>query len=861
MKTVLLRTRWIIFVLCLAGGVAWAGEPRRVISLDGEWEIGEGPMEKAPAEFEHRVPVPGLVDMAEPAFTEVGQKSKQREAFWYRREFQVDGAVPAVAQLKIHKAAYGARVFLNGMLVGDHLPSFTPGYFDVRPVLRGHGAKNVLLVRVGAFRDSVPPTIPAGWDFEKVRYIPGIFDSVELILSGTPSILRVQTVPDITNKLVRVQTVVRHTGPLTAARVTFNVREVKSDKVVGTAKSEMLAFDNNEERVFEARIPIANCQLWSPDNPFLYELEAATATDCVRVRFGMREFHFDPRTGRAYLNGRPYYLRGSNVTLYRFFEDPMRGDKPWREEWVRRLHRRFKEMNWHALRYCIGFPPELWYRIADEEGFLIQDEYPLWHLSGKRAEETWPAKLNREQLAREYTEWVQERWNHPCVVIWDAQNETVTEETGAAIQMVRKLDLSNRPWDNGWGPPQAPGDAFESHPYLFQNAQFKLSGLANVSGVPRGNPVPNKGTNAIILNEYGWLWLNRDGTPTTLTKEVYKNLLGANATPDQRRELYARYLAALTEFWRSHRACAGVLHFCGLGYSRPDGQTSDHFTDLDQLTYEPNFYKYVRDAFAPAGVMIDEWAEELPGGSEANIPVVIINDRYENWKGNVRLRVLRDARVVQEQSQACEVTGLGDKRLTFACAIPSESGHYQLEAALLPSGGDSAGARSVNFKGGERLRPPLAAADPVRSLRDFEVLSSEQKELRHGVAVGKPAKASSNLIIDGESYPAAYAVDGQRATRWSSEWSDPQWLSIDLGEAREISRVELVWEKAYGKAYAIQVSVDGNTWKDVFTTDKGDGNTDEIRFAPTRARWVRFYGTQRATPYGYSLWEMRVFEK
>ena len=127
------------------------------------------------------------------------------------------------------------------------------------------------------------------------------------------------------------------------------------------------------------RYRFANCRLWSPEDPFLYELEARGEADVLTTRFGMRSFRLDPATGRAILNGRPYFMRGSNVTLYRFFEDSERGDKPWREEWVRRLHRAFRDMHWNSLRYCIGFPPEAWYRIADEEGFLIQDEFPIWN--------------------------------------------------------------------------------------------------------------------------------------------------------------------------------------------------------------------------------------------------------------------------------------------------------------------------------------------------------------------------------------------------------------------------------------------------------------------------------------------------
>lgn len=816
--------------MVLASVPVWAA--RQTVLLDGQWEVAEGTMEARPTVFEHVVPVPGLVDMAKPGFVVVGSRVKVpgREAFWYRRTFRLDGPLPTVARLKIGKAAYGSRVWLNGVLVGEHLPSFTPGWFDVAPALRGGGALNELIVRVGADRDAVPKHVPSGWDFEKSRYIPGIFDSVELILSESPYVVRVQCAPDIRRGAVRVQATLRHTGPPAIIRARFTVREAASGKVVGRAESGLLAFQDGDERTIEVVVSIRNPQLWSPETPFLYELVAETGRDTLVTRFGLREFRFERQTGRAYLNGRPRFLRGSNVTLYRFFEDAERKDRPWREDWVRRLHRRFKQMHWDTLRYCIGFPPELWYRIADEEGFLIQDEFPIWGLDKQ------PEALLVEELVREYTEWMQERWNHPSVVIWDAQNETRTEVTGQAIQRVRHLDLSNRPWDNGWGPPQEPGDCYESHPYLFSNPNFRLSGLAHVSGRPTGNPAPNCYTNAIILNEYGWLWLNRDGTPTTLTRQVYANLLGTNATPAQRRYLYARYLAALTEFWRAHRACAGVLHFCGLGYSRPDGQTSDHWIDLEQLTFEPEFYRYVRDAFAPVGLMIAHWAETLAPGQTCSVPVAVINDLDRLWAGRVQFRLLQNGQPLHQQVRPLSVEPLGSNGLIFNCAVPVTPGQYQFEATLLQRG-----------------------AEPVRSLRDFELLSPAQQRARFGLAVGKPVRASSSVTRNGVEYAAEYAVDGHPGTRWSSEFSDPQWLAVDLGEVAVISRVELVWEAAYARSYAIQVSVDGTSWTDVFKTDEGKGGTEVVRFAPIAARWVRVYGTRRGTPFGYSLWELRVF--
>jgi beta-galactosidase len=812
------------------GGVSLLAGPRTVISLNGVWDLAEGSMDSCPVRFDRLAPVPGLVDQAKPQFEVVGTNSTLRSAFWYHKKFRLDEKVPAVARLKVHKAAYGTAVWLNGTPVGEHAPCFTPGYFDVGNLLRGHGEFNELVIRVGATRNSLPPSIPSGWDFEKLRYLPGIYDSVELILSGTPQVLRVQAAPDINRQMVRAQVRVRNDGRPDRVRVTCRVRETRSKRSVGAKSSERVTLGAGEERDVRVEIPIADCHLWSPEDPFLYELEVDTGQDESRVRFGMREFHFDQPSGRAYLNGRPYYLRGSNVTLYRFFEDALRGDRPWRTDWVRQLHREFKGMNWNALRYCIGFPPELWYDIADEEGVLIQDEFPIWHSF------EWPKELTRAELIREYTEWMQERWNHPSVVIWDAQNESVTTETGQAIQAVRWLDLSNRPWDNGWSPAQDPGDVHESHPYLFSNPDFHLSDLARTSSRPSENPTPNRGTNAIVINEYAWLWINRDGTPTTLTKTVYRNLLGPDATASQTRDLYARYTAALTEFWRGHRQVAGVLHFVGLGYSRSDGQTSDPWLDLDKLIWEPSFSQYVRDAFSPVGIMLDEWAEDLPAGAKRQARVTTINDLYESWQGEIRFRLLREKVILQETSVPCTLAALGDRPSLFEYFVPSDPGRYFMEASLVKPG-----TRTVS------------------SVRTFDVLTAAQRASRYGVTVDHPTTSSSALADPAGNRQASLAVDGNRNTRWTSEDGGAQWLAVDLERPTPIARAVVVWDQAFAKSYALEVSDDGQAWREIFRTDNSDGSTDRIQFPSLETRWVRLFCRKPAQDNRYSVWEFAVF--
>ena len=125
------------------------------------------------------------------------------------------------------------------------------------------------------------------------------------------------------------------------------------------------------------------------------------------------------------------------------------------------------------------------------------------------------------------------------------------------------------------------------------------------------------------------------------------------------------------------------------------------------------------------------------------------------------------------------------------------------------------------------------------------------------MARNRPAFCSS---IEDSRYLCRYAVDEDLATRWSSQFSDPQWIYVDLGAPTRIERVILRWETAYGQAYRIQTSNDAITWTDIYSTSAGDGGVDDLVVSGL-GRYVRMYGTQRATGWGYSLWELEVYGK
>ncbi|MCL2551285.1 MAG: discoidin domain-containing protein [Actinomycetia bacterium] len=144
------------------------------------------------------------------------------------------------------------------------------------------------------------------------------------------------------------------------------------------------------------------------------------------------------------------------------------------------------------------------------------------------------------------------------------------------------------------------------------------------------------------------------------------------------------------------------------------------------------------------------------------------------------------------------------------------------------------------------------------SLWEFQVYGSASVSGGCGTdnaALNHPATASST---ENGGTPASAAVDGDAGTRWSSAASDPQWLQVDLGASATVCKVVLTWENAYATAFRIQVSPDGQTWTDAYSTTTGTGGTQTLAVSGT-GRYVRMYGTARATGYGYSLWEFAVY--
>lgn len=731
---------------CFLSVFAWADDGRTTISLNGEWDFDQTEQAFPPRKYTRKIPVPGLVHLARPKISQYEKFFKKPDGVelveqfnflerdytpmynWYKRKVFIDEKFKDEQLfLTIKKSQYVTRVFVNGHQVGSFMECYTPMDFNITSAVK-YGSDNEILIQVGD-RAWLPSEAAGGTDKEKVHYLPGIWDDVFITATGKMRVDKILFLPSLAKGLVTVKTLVRSLYPpqmlygdkmKDSCKIEFCVKEKTTGQVVGKKVIEGEVKRDNRT-YFETSISLDNPKAWTPDSPFLYEGEVSVydqdeLVDRYSVNFGMRDFS---RKGKFFtLNGDKFYLRGSNITLQRFFEDPDCQALAWDREWVKKLMVDLpKSIDWNAMRICVGIVPDFWYDLCDEYGIVLQNEWLYWQNHG------WD-----EQVRKEYTNWVWSDGNHPSIVIWDAINENWDSYIGnTLIPKLKELDPT-RIWDAGYMTSDQMGtndEMDEPHPYraltlmhsselndYFKNNPYNLGalhenwvGFSSIldAGVPQ------------LVNEYGWIWLWRDGRPSKLTLNNYNYYLGENATPEQCRELQAYWLELETEWLRSERSVGGILAFCHL--TNNYGFTGDWFiNDIKDLEPSPAF-RWFKHCFAPSAVFIDladrrytKHLEPLKPGSDLVFNLVGVNDLNKESSGKVLLKLLDEkGTIISTQEESIVIEPFGKRLQPCLLKLPSKSGGYLLIAEYHEKG---------------RAKPVLSrrylkVGDAVTSFKDY----------------------------------------------------------------------------------------------------------------------------------------------
>jgi len=698
-----------------------ANEPdgRVVINLNGTWQFDQTVNAFPPVKFTRTIPVPGLVHLADPRIADYDKFFKRADKVeakeqhnlynidytprysWYRKMVFIPIELKdKQGVITIKKSQYVTQVYVNGFDMGTSMSCYTPIEFPITSAIK-FGVENEILVKVGD-RVWLPSEAAGGTDKEKEHYLPGIWDDVLISFTGTVKVNRLLVLPSVAGKKIIVKAQLRNLSPAQifygdamsdSVTLDISVSEKLTGKIVAS-KSGRFAAKRDNISVAEMEIPLSNFTNWSPDQPFLYVATATLTTDKgtsdqLGKQFGMRDF---TRKGKFfYLNGEKIILRGTNITLQRFFEDPDCGNLVWDKEWVKKLLVDIpKKLNWNMMRICVGIAPDFWYDIADENGLLFQNEWLYWQNHG------WD-----DQIRKEYTDWVWTDGNHPSIAIWDAINENWDDYIGnKLIPELKKLD-NTRIWDSGYmtGDQMTLDEMDEPHPYqgviswIQPGANRDIYPLGNLDYKPGILRNIQESSSAQLVNEYGWIWLWRNGTPSKLTVDTYNYYLGKNSTPEQNWELQAYWMELETEWLRSEPSIAGVLAFCYLANNY--GYTGDWFAgNIKDLKPTPTL-DWLQHAFAPAATFINLTDERYIKMVEAHQPgtnllfnLAGVNNYPLTISGTVKLKVLDSAgKSVSEQMNIIKLQSYVRTDIPVSIKLPELPGGYLLVAEFTPENG------------------------------------------------------------------------------------------------------------------------------------------------------------------------------
>jgi hypothetical protein len=632
--------------------------PRTRIILNGTWQLQPTNDEAVPTSWNHTVPVPSVVDAANPK-----HDWKSFKYHWHRTTFEV-AKKSDLAFIVIEQAMFGTDVWLNGKHLGGDIACYTSQEYDARTAIRA-GKTNELIVRVGQ-REHLPPESAVGKDQERTDWIPGIWGDVYLLQCGNPRVQLVQVIPHIETGIAEVRiTVENRSGKTVSCTLSSTIVRKKQKTAASEPEKTKLTITKNGTEVIVFNQKIARMQLWSPDNPFLYEVETTLKSgnrklDSLRTSFGMRDFKVVGSD--FYFNGKRIFLRGGNIAFHRFLPDADRGTLPWNLDWIKKLLIDIpKAHSFNFFRNHIGQMYNRWYDIADEHGMLLQNEWMFWTTTG-----------TKEQITKEFTRWLRDNWNHPSIIIWDALNECSDEVVQKEIvPEMKKLDPT-RPWESV--------DFVEEHPYI-----YSLGPVLNDRklGFTRSLDEIEHSSKPTMLNEFCWWWLDKDFNPALLTKDVVERWLGPNWTKEQLIAHQSFLVTELVEMFRRMRVDA-IQPFVYL--SNNAGPTANWFVgDIKELSPKPILIA-LKNVFAPFGVSIELWDRHFVPNEHRSARAFVFNDEPVENSGILRYGVVNSEGKWQfETKQPVIVEASGCEIIPVTIQLPPLSGDFTLRAELYES--------------------------------------------------------------------------------------------------------------------------------------------------------------------------------
>ncbi|MFB6342764.1 sugar-binding domain-containing protein [Saccharicrinis sp. FJH62] len=421
------------------------------MNLNGIWQYqpGEGMTEPVPTgDLAGKVLVPYPIESA------ISGVMEYHPLFWYRRLFTVPEAWEG-QRVIIHFGAvdYRSQVIINGTAVGIHAGGYDPFSYDITDYLNESGDQEII-VRV------YDPTDDKGYPRGKQTLHPGgimytstsgIWQTVWLEPVPVSHIEDLKMIPDIDNS--KLNLTVNSDGNMTGVTVKATVMDGDTEiqSVTGAADQEL-------------NIPVPNQKLWSPESPFLYNLEVklvkdGQTVDSIGSYFGMRKISMEDVNGikKMFLNNEFLFQMGP--LDQGFWPDGLYTAPT--DEALKYDLEMIKTFGFNMVRKHIKVEPYRWYYWADKLGVLVWQDMPSINSYTSN-----PQPLEKVAFKNELQKLVETHFNCPSIIMWVVFNEAQGQhDTKELVQMVMDMDPSRLVNQASGGWHEGVGHVLDHHSY------------------------------------------------------------------------------------------------------------------------------------------------------------------------------------------------------------------------------------------------------------------------------------------------------------------------------------------------------------------------------------------------------------
>ena len=488
-------------------------------NLNGLWKYAitkKG--DPTPAAYQGDILVPFAV---ESSLSGVGKMINEKEELWYQRTFDVPSAWRG-KQILLHFGAvdWKAEVWVNDVKVGEHTGGFTPFYFDITSVL--NKGNNDLVVKVWDPSDRGEQ--PRGKQIANphgIWYTPvtGIWQTVWLEPVATQYITNLKTTPDIDNNSVKVEVAANTTS---ADKVEVKVFDGKHLVAKGAALNGVPV---------ELAMP-ANAKLWSPDSPFLYNMEVTLykdgkAIDQVKSYTAMRKYSI--RKGqngitRLQLNNKDYFQFGP---LDQGWWPDGLYTAPTDEALVYDL-KKTKDFGYNMVRKHVKVEPARWYTHCDQLGLIVWQDMPnggpspQWQARNYfNGTEVIRSAASEANYRKEWKEIIDCLYSYPSIAVWVPFNEAWGQfKTPEIVAWTKEYDPSRLVNPASGGNHYTCGDILDLHHYPGPNMFLYDPRRATVLGEYGGIGLVVEG-NTWVNDKKNWGYV-KFNTSDEVTNEYIK---------------------------------------------------------------------------------------------------------------------------------------------------------------------------------------------------------------------------------------------------------------------------------------------------------------------------------------------------